>query len=469
MKQALHIFRKDTLAFRIEIGLFVLFAAIFAAGGASVIPHMVLPEIFLQIPGIFLIARVIHAEPIPGDRQFWITRPYNWRSLAAAKLLFIAAFVSAPICIAQIVMLIAGGFPFAVSLPGLIWSQLLTFCMALVVVTLATLTAGTRVFVLSVFTLVSVGSIWTMTTLGGIPKAEVAPAALGWLREYSAIAAVTVIAGIILVWQYRSRATTLGRWAGAGGVVAAIALFSSIPASLALALETHLSKAAAPDSITISIDRNGIGSQVSNGRDPEYRLTRIFFPLVIQGLPSGTEARGDLLDIQFALPGNPAWKPAMPAGLNPRPSAPGVSSEEVTVLMDADLYARNLRVPITVSGSIYLTLFGETEVRTAHIGSKPANFQDGLQCLTQEFNLFYCRRFFRWPSALVYADSGGTRYELGNSLISYSPFPANAGFYPMEGRSGGTAKTSELTVTTRKPIAHFWHHFEVRDVRLSQF
>jgi hypothetical protein len=66
-------------------------------------------------------------------------------------------------------------------------------------------------------------------------------------------------------------------------------------------------------------------------------------------------------------------------------------------------------------------------------------------------------------------DHRGSRYEPGNSLVSYSPFPANGGLYPMEARSGGSVKTTELTVTTRKPIAHFWRRFEVHGLRLADF
>jgi len=36
-----------------------------------------------------LAARVIHSEALPGDRQFWLTRPYRRQPAGARKALFI--------------------------------------------------------------------------------------------------------------------------------------------------------------------------------------------------------------------------------------------------------------------------------------------------------------------------------------------------------------------------------------------
>ena len=49
----------------------------------------------------FLCARLIQAEPIPGDRQFWITRPYEWSSLLGAKLLFVVVCIGIPLLAAD--------------------------------------------------------------------------------------------------------------------------------------------------------------------------------------------------------------------------------------------------------------------------------------------------------------------------------------------------------------------------------
>lgn len=95
MQQALHIFKKDVRYLSGEILLVIALAGVFAWKLAAQ-----WAEILLPIAAVYLIARLIHAEAIPGERQFWTTRPYRWQSLLAAKILFILAFVSGPTLVA---------------------------------------------------------------------------------------------------------------------------------------------------------------------------------------------------------------------------------------------------------------------------------------------------------------------------------------------------------------------------------
>ena len=72
-----------------------------------------------------LISRAVHAEALVGDRQFWITRPYEWKSLLAAKLLFLAIYIYASILLAQCALLRAAGFHPLSYMPGLLYNLLL--------------------------------------------------------------------------------------------------------------------------------------------------------------------------------------------------------------------------------------------------------------------------------------------------------------------------------------------------------
>src|ERR1017187_2282386 len=45
----------------------------------------------------YLAASVIQQERLPGDRQYWLTRPYDWRQLLSAKVLFVLAFAVLPL------------------------------------------------------------------------------------------------------------------------------------------------------------------------------------------------------------------------------------------------------------------------------------------------------------------------------------------------------------------------------------
>src|SRR5439155_1011099 len=58
----------------------------------------------------FLLALLVLEEPLVGDRQFWITRPYRWPALLAAKLVFAALFIHLPSLLADCAILAARSF-----------------------------------------------------------------------------------------------------------------------------------------------------------------------------------------------------------------------------------------------------------------------------------------------------------------------------------------------------------------------
>ena len=107
MTQTLHIFRKDMRRFRYELCVVVALTGAFAwadaaadiAGQSQFTRATMLAGLttfFLVCAWWFLVTQLIHEEAPAGDRQFWVTRPYLWRHLLAAKLLFVVAFVNIP-------------------------------------------------------------------------------------------------------------------------------------------------------------------------------------------------------------------------------------------------------------------------------------------------------------------------------------------------------------------------------------
>src|SRR5271155_4729161 len=107
MKQAVHIFRKDAKCLWFPLSMALALQILFTV--LEMLPHLgAYPRVEGQIPGSLmllawwcLIAALVHEEPLPGDRQFWITRPYSSKSLLMAKVLFILTFVNLPVLIAD--------------------------------------------------------------------------------------------------------------------------------------------------------------------------------------------------------------------------------------------------------------------------------------------------------------------------------------------------------------------------------
>ena len=155
MKQILHIFAKDVRRFWPEILISLAVTAALVCVGPYLwlamndpqsqmlqgLAHLIV--VLVPVSWWILITRVIHAEKLVGDTQFWITRPYSWWNLLAAKLLFLAVFLYAPFFLAQSILLAEAGFHPQSYLTGLLYSLLLvTGCLVLPLVALATITSN---------------------------------------------------------------------------------------------------------------------------------------------------------------------------------------------------------------------------------------------------------------------------------------------------------------------------------------
>jgi len=169
MKQTLHIFLKDMRRFWGEI--FVSVAVTAALIGICIGLHGnghsvqdIHTQIFATLASLLMalvpagwwvvITRVIHAERLVGDTQFWITRPYVWNKLLSAKLLYMLAFISVPFFIAQCVILAVAGFAPLHYIPGLLYELLLL--AGTIILPLAAIAAVTSSFARMALTLLGI-------------------------------------------------------------------------------------------------------------------------------------------------------------------------------------------------------------------------------------------------------------------------------------------------------------------------
>lgn len=165
MKQILAIFAKDARRFWPEIAaciaLLTAFVMIYPAtwrvpsgygavaggrwlvgeSGTALLGQVLV--VLITIGWLVLIARVVHCERLIGDTQFWLTRPYDWRKLFAAKLLFLLSFLYAPFFVAQCVLLHEGGFNPFHHIGALLFNLLLLSAVGVLpLLALSSLTAG---------------------------------------------------------------------------------------------------------------------------------------------------------------------------------------------------------------------------------------------------------------------------------------------------------------------------------------
>lgn len=131
MNQVTHIFAKDVRRFWPEITVVLAITALFA----WLYPHTWRPEMqmgvvmpasdlayltaaLMPMSWWILITRLVHGESLVGDKQWWVTKPYEWPQLLGAKVLFAGVFVAGPLLIAQWTLLARAGFGAFGQLPG---------------------------------------------------------------------------------------------------------------------------------------------------------------------------------------------------------------------------------------------------------------------------------------------------------------------------------------------------------------
>jgi len=238
MQQILHIFKKDIrrhwLEILISLALLGLYARIMTR---PTVDRMVAPDYIpwaeisagtltslLIIFWIFLSIRLVQGETLVGDRQWWVTKPYEWWKLLAAKEVFLLAFIGAPLFLVELYLLHHAAFAIHSYFFGVLGMQLaLGTLLFLPAVALASLTKGLgQAFI--VFLIVFVLFSTVVSQLSKVPNSGMSSAVQG-LEEIQSILLLGSIIGAA-GWQYARRKT----WASRGFLAAGAAVVVLISA-----------------------------------------------------------------------------------------------------------------------------------------------------------------------------------------------------------------------------------------------
>ena len=249
MTQVLGIFRKDARQLRVEIALSLAIAAalvwvipmqwngpVETLWGAA--NHRMLElemmtralSVLLVISWMLLIVRAVHAEALVGDRQFWVTRPYEWKSLLAAKALFVGAFVMLPLVLMQCAVLLRAGLNPLASLGGLAFDLLLV--AGILIAPMMAVAAVTSDFVKMALSLVAVvlllvGRVYAVTMhrsytvptwllgrwllLGNLLLPNTGEPGAGRHPQLTIALLLLAVSGAALLVQYARRRTAVAR------------------------------------------------------------------------------------------------------------------------------------------------------------------------------------------------------------------------------------------------------------------
>jgi hypothetical protein len=315
MSQILHIFRKDARHhwpdILISLALLVVYAALQPRTWSEQQYNREFLDAFIRyLPGIlilswvFLIVRIVQGEALVGDRQFWITRPYEWHKLLAAKLLSVFFFFHLPLLIVQIMLLYVAKFPVMPSIPGLLYVHaLFVFALVLPGFTIGCVTSGIGQTALALLIVgaVLVGFAYLSTVL---PDSDVGIDSPD--SPYAFLYGATCVAVILIQFNYRR---TLTARLIIGAVATAMLATGIVWPFLFPATDTFPPpKPNAPLPAQFSLDQNLIFSGSDGAESRFYRDdVELKFPIQISGLSAKTLAELRAAKLDLDLPNGEFW------------------------------------------------------------------------------------------------------------------------------------------------------------------
>ena len=506
MRQTWHIFLKDARRLRYEIIVMLALTAVYAwsQGHWSAFPSMrnfrlmqvasMLRMYLLPIAWWFLASMAVYGEPLSGNRQFWITRPYRWASLLGAKFLFIVVFVSFPLLLANCIVLLLEGLRPWENPVGLLWHELALFAVfVLPMIAVACITANFGQAILAALAamvpIVVFGRFFG-TFLSGIGESVMSGYSVigggpdtrmdAWLPL--AFLFVTSGALVIMLLQYRTRRTGISRMILALTVVLVLCGGKFLPENTTFALQSPLFKSGLnTSSITPVFSPESTPSAISspasrNAAQDDFIHIRL--PVRFDGVPSGTTAVVEMMFAEVTPTSGKPWNTLIFFGQDP----PDTLWHEGFV--ERRLIEQVKGTPVRVHLTIQMTVLGDPQREEIPLTGGPHRVPGGGLCQTSalEFRSFFltlnCRVPFRQP-AFVLARFEGPKLEMHSgpgpmrnvaTRSHYSPYPADFGINPIsESNWAVPAGATSVAFTTMRPLAHIRRELDIPNLQLEDF
>jgi hypothetical protein len=236
--------------------------------------------VLLPVALLFTVVRAIQSDSLVGDRQFWLTRPYDWRQLLASKCLFVLAFVNLPLLILNLYLLARAGFAPTHYMLGLFWMQwLILLILVIPIAALATVTATVVQLLLTLLVIVLylIGSSFISNR---IPASQ--------FTSTEPLPTILLIASplAIIALQYARRRTTLARALILVPAVGLVLITLFAPYRTLINRQYAALQAGEQPPIQLALDKN-LGTWTL-GRHPDPKQVGILLPLVISRTDPGS-------------------------------------------------------------------------------------------------------------------------------------------------------------------------------------
>jgi hypothetical protein len=457
LNQAFHIFRKDARHHWPEILLCQAALVVYcwhevATWYESIGPHMVYGlETFIRyllpLTWGFLIFRVVQSESLVGDRQFWVTRPYEWKALLAAKVLFVLAFITLPLLIAGAVLLTLAGFSPGPHAFGLLWMQLLLLHLPLM--PLFALAAVSRNLVTGLIVVVAAALyVEGLSLLGSLFAGSTFPShGLSWLRGGVLNLVVLIVIGL----QYARRKTLQSRLWMTGGAVAIVMVML---ASHYLVHGENRYPAPPPGRQPVfKAELDPVKLAPAKGPADQAGLG-VVIPMIFSGVPQGSLVSPYQLQLSLEAPDGFRWKSKWLGyyGL----SGPGDNRWKPVFSMDHETYERLRSIPVKAHILIALMVFRDREPRPMIARAGEFVVPDVGRCRIGQYpdnsgSVIKCHSPLVGPATVI------MRADPASSTCPVEEKPKASDTYHYDWILGSSSKLPQLGVI---PVQGFGFHFQ---------
>jgi hypothetical protein len=458
MNQVLNIFLKDVRHYWRECAATLALAAAFglneargwlhddsmAVGVGGLLSARFLPGLvvgLLPIAWAFLVVRVIQGESLVGDRQFWVTRPYEWKKLLAAKVAFVLTFVNLPLLVLDVFLLAKAGFRPTSYIGGLFWMQvMITLYFMLPIATLASVTA-TVVQTLLALLIIALYGIGMGLVSDHIPSSSFSDP----IDSLTAALFVGVCLMVIL-FQFARRKTNKSRAliAGLAGVFLLILVATpyrtlvarQFPQLNGQQLPVHLAL------LPVEKADSGFGSEREEQKEVEIQI-----PISVSGMAAESviSVDGVMVDIEApdGLRWNSGWKSR---GLS---LFPDQKSTHIDFSLKRNIFDRMNSSPVRVQVSLAFTLFHDADRREFVIPTGEFRMMGLGLCLESRYSRgIHCIAPMRRPMSLLMSA------DMSRSTCSIlaGETPASPGEIARNWIRSGTHEAAEFGISPIKAV-----------------
>lgn len=478
-----HIFKKDAAHLWPQILIFLAMLVMFACedptykrhSNNGLVSFINLLYLLLPLSCWLLVIALIHEETPIGHNQYWLTRPFTWTDLLAAKALFLLAFVNLPMFLCQAAVLAANGFSPADHLTDLLAKQV--FFAALLVLPVAALAAVTKALghtilcglLLSVLLAIAAGLLAYLAPGSGW-------GGLAWIRASAVAAIVSGGAAVVLLLQYTRRCTVLSRAVLASAAVLVLLIWAAPPWQPAFALQSWLStQRIDPQAVRILFDpRHDAPLPAPELHNVHSNTEHLDIPIQVANIPPGMEVVADWTRVQVEGGSLKPWRSGWVANWGIRHEAPG--KRWLTMLIDADEFDRIKDTPIRLRGSVDLTLFSRISSPTSDLLSL-ADVWGYSSCSTDGAMTLAVQCLSTRPMASLTLVSGKgasvTPTTIDRTEV-YAPYPTSPWFgtlrrYSVAVTYFGDDLMGDTVLAVEHPVAHIRRSFDFHSLRLADY